>query len=160
MRLLTGKYFFLLFSLINSIFANETKQAFCMHLTAYLYDKNDFVSFLVGKKTRYSSMSWSYKYLNLNDKIILFHIYIDINWRMNRNMSSHVIFYFKQIWQKEILPPKQSWSIIWSARNSPEKALYNMSQCMRFPTMWYVRPAKPQISLRIRAVWSEALLVA
>ena len=29
---------------------------------------------------------------------------------------------------------------------------YEMSQCMRFPTMWYVRPAKPQISLRIRAV--------
>ena len=23
---------------------------------------------------------------------------------------------------------------------------------MKFPTMWYVRPAKPQISLRIRAV--------
>ena len=37
---------------------------------------------------------------------------------------------------------------------------YNLSQCMRFPTMWYVRPAKPQISLRIRAVWSEPLLVA
>ena len=31
---------------------------------------------------------------------------------------------------------------------------------MRFPTMWYARPAKPQISLRIRAVWSEPLLVA
>ena len=31
---------------------------------------------------------------------------------------------------------------------------------MRFPTMWYVRPAKPKISLRIRAVWSEPLLVA
>ena len=27
-----------------------------------------------------------------------------------------------------------------------------MSQCIRFPTMWYVRPAKSQISLRIRAV--------
>ena len=26
----------------------------------------------------------------------------------------------------------------------------HMSQCMRLPTMWYVRPAKPQISLRIR----------
>ena len=26
---------------------------------------------------------------------------------------------------------------------------YNMSQCMRFPTMWYVQPAKPQISLRL-----------
>ena len=29
-----------------------------------------------------------------------------------------------------------------------------------FPTMWYVRPTKHQISLRIRAVWSEPLLVA
>ena len=28
----------------------------------------------------------------------------------------------------------------------------HMSQDMRFPTMWYLRPAKPQISLRIRAV--------
>ena len=35
-----------------------------------------------------------------------------------------------------------------------------MSRDMRFPTMWYVRPAKPQTSLRIRAVWSEPLLVA
>ena len=35
-----------------------------------------------------------------------------------------------------------------------------MSQCMRFSTMWYVRPAKPPISLRICAVWSEPLLVA
>ena len=31
---------------------------------------------------------------------------------------------------------------------------------MRFPTMWYVRPAKAQTSLRTRAVWSEPLLVA
>ena len=28
----------------------------------------------------------------------------------------------------------------------------DFSQCMRFPTMWYVRPAKPQISMRIWAV--------
>ena len=35
-----------------------------------------------------------------------------------------------------------------------------MSRDRRFPTMWNVRPAKPQISLRIRAVWSEPLLVA
>ena len=27
-----------------------------------------------------------------------------------------------------------------------------MNQCMTFPTMWYMRQAKPQISLRIRAV--------
>ena len=31
---------------------------------------------------------------------------------------------------------------------------------MRFPTMWYERPAKPRISLCIRAVWSEPLQVA
>ena len=36
----------------------------------------------------------------------------------------------------------------------------HMSRDMRFSTMWYVRPAKHQISLRIRAVWSETLLVA
>ena len=34
-----------------------------------------------------------------------------------------------------------------------------LSQCVRFPTMWYVRPAKAQISLRIRAVWSKPLQV-
>ena len=31
---------------------------------------------------------------------------------------------------------------------------------MKFPTMWYVRPAKPHISLRICANWSEPLQVA
>ena len=28
----------------------------------------------------------------------------------------------------------------------------NLSQCMRFPTMCYVQPAKPQISLSVRSV--------
>ena len=36
----------------------------------------------------------------------------------------------------------------------------HLSRDMRFSTMSYVRPAKTQISLRIRAVWSEPLLVA
>ena len=35
-----------------------------------------------------------------------------------------------------------------------------MSRSIRFPTMWSVRPAKPQISLRLRAGWSEPLQVA
>ena len=34
------------------------------------------------------------------------------------------------------------------------------SRDMGFLTMWYVRPAKPQVSLRISAVGSEPLLVA
>ena len=36
----------------------------------------------------------------------------------------------------------------------------HMSRDRRFLTMWYVWPAKPQISLHIRTVWSEPLLVA
>ena len=35
-----------------------------------------------------------------------------------------------------------------------------MSRDMRFPPMWYVWPARPQISLCILTVWSEPLLVA
>ena len=35
-----------------------------------------------------------------------------------------------------------------------------LSQWMRFPTMWYVQPAKAQTSLHIRTAWSEPLLVA
>ena len=35
-----------------------------------------------------------------------------------------------------------------------------MSHDMRFPAMWYVRPATAQISLRISAFYSEPLLVA
>ena len=34
-----------------------------------------------------------------------------------------------------------------------------MSRDMRFPTMWYVRGAEPQISLCIGAVWSEPMRV-
>ena len=43
---------------------------------------------------------------------------------------------------------------------NPKESLYEMSQCMGFPTMRYVRPAKAEISLHIRAVWSEPLLAA
>ena len=40
------------------------------------------------------------------------------------------------------------------------KMLKQIRRDMRFPTMWYVQPAKAQTSLRILAVWSEPLLVA
>ena len=39
-----------------------------------------------------------------------------------------------------------------TTRPRVQRSISHMSQCMRFSTMWYVRPAKPQISLRIRAV--------
>ena len=44
-------------------------------------------------------------------------------------------------------------------RTHVRSSLY-MNHNMRFPAIWYVRPAKAQTSLRIRAVWSEPLLVA
>ena len=49
-----------------------------------------------------------------------------------------------------------------SRMDSGRTGWYTKQMCsdMRFPIMWYVRPAKSQISLRIRAVWSEHLLVA
>ena len=42
---------------------------------------------------------------------------------------------------------------------SPQRKRH-MSHGMGFPKKWYVRPAKAQTSLRIRAVWSKHLLVA
>ena len=41
-----------------------------------------------------------------------------------------------------------------------EKNYLKMSRDMSFPTMWYVRPATSQTSLRIRTVWLEPLLDA
>ena len=37
--------------------------------------------------------------------------------------------------------------------------IVHLSRDMRFPTMWYMRLAKAQTSLRIRTVWSEPLPV-
>ena len=40
------------------------------------------------------------------------------------------------------------------------KYAYHLSQYVRKRTLWHVRSLKTQISLRIRAVWSESLLSA
>ena len=58
----------------------------------------------------------------------------------------------------------RSAGIWWSLLNRINNFLFtcqiHMSRDMRFPTMWYIRPAKAKTSLRIRTVWSEPLLVA
>ena len=51
-----------------------------------------------------------------------------------------------------------TFSVQWFSRKW--QSWMKLSHGMRFPTMWYLRPAKPQISLHIRAVISEPLLVA
>ena len=50
--------------------------------------------------------------------------------------------------------------VIISLKRVIAKLAIYLSNGMRFPLMWYVRPAKAQTGLRIRAVWSEPLLVA
>ena len=47
-----------------------------------------------------------------------------------------------------------SCSVSVSPSFSPKRNQY-MGRDMRFPKMWYVQPAKPQISLRLRAVASR-----
>ena len=42
--------------------------------------------------------------------------------------------------------------------SAPWRVKIHMSRDMRFPKMLYVRPAKAQTSLHIRAVWSEPFL--
>ena len=46
----------------------------------------------------------------------------------------------------------KTWEMETTHKKRAEVNLHYMSQCMIFPTIWYVRPAKPQISLRICAV--------
>ena len=46
----------------------------------------------------------------------------------------------------------------WSRASNPK--LSYLSSLMTKPTKWHVRPAKPQISLGIRPVWSDSLLCA
>ena len=48
----------------------------------------------------------------------------------------------------------------WTLNLHSTSQLSCLSHGMRFPTMWYVWPAKAQTSLCIRIVWSEPLLVA
>ena len=50
--------------------------------------------------------------------------------------------------------------ILWNTFTVTINLGKKLSRNMKFPTMWYVWPAKAQTSLHIRAVWSELLLVA
>ena len=74
-------------------------------------------------------------------------------WESDKNIRKHHIQE-----SQEVSPDHKA------ARNDRQTQLrlfdWDMSCDMRFPTMWYVRPAKAQTSLCICAVWSEPLLVA
>ena len=83
--------------------------------------------------------------LNLYDIIILYYneknYYIFVclyDWRHSQRIFNHV-------GMVSCLPVLSQIECVGQGQNK-------MSQCMRFSTIWYVRPAKPQISLRIRAV--------
>ena len=84
-------------------------------------------------------------------------------WTQIRTNKMSVLIRIQTVWYSHSVPERFFWikpSDNNKSINNYQACKLNMSQCMRFPTMWYVGPAKPQSSLCIRAVWSEPLLVA
>ena len=74
------------------------------------------------------------------------------------NRTSILLFSFLNWWL--IVPSFVRCVPIYFGTKTNISDTFYLSQCMRFPTIWYMRPAKPLISLRICAVWSEPLIVA
>ena len=78
----------------------------------------------------------SWRLIEVDTTLILAHVLARIyrlhQWSMAYTMSMYIIYTFIKPLSRE------NW----------------------FQTMWYMRPAKPQISLSIHAVWSEPFLVA
>ena len=94
-------------------------------------------------------------------------------WTKIRPEKTSGLIWIQSVWpsknftKKLILKKKNQWTTKNMKISQP--CLYfwkyvgtnlNISRDMRFPTMWYVRLAKAQTSLRISAVWSAPLLVA
>ena len=50
--------------------------------------------------------------------------------------------------------------LMWESDSLSQMARWHMGHLVTKPTNWHVRPAKTQISLGIRPVWSESLLCA
>ena len=68
-------------------------------------------------------------------------------WVLLQRISRHVCSSCtRQVCMSVLLAPDQQ------PRHHCHKVNRHMSRDMTFPTMWYVRPAKPKISMRIRAV--------
>ena len=68
---------------------------------------------------------------------------------MKRRRQITALIYKQHVWKHELF------SAFFNTEIHCDKEIHNkknLSRGMRFPTMWYVRPTKPQISLRIRAV--------
>ena len=78
--------------------------------------------------------------------IICFNISLDA-------LKNHLIWVYTTY---RIMTKKQIVSLFYTIL----KHISYLSRHMIFPTMWYVGPAKPQISLCICAAWSEPLHVA
>ena len=67
----------------------------------------------------------------------------DLFWSKSKTFDTLIVLWKDSFWKK------------YKSYND-----LHLSRDMRFPKTWYVRPARPKINLRIRAVLSEPLLVA
>ena len=80
-------------------------------------------------------------------KVLQQHLEMDLDVDIVLNSKKNLYMYMCRHCENEILYSKRSYT-----SNLNSEHLFDLSQCMRFPTIRYVRPAKPQISLRIHAV--------
>ena len=72
------------------------------------------------------------------------------------NIASHINFH-KVFLPKLVFNARILFSL-WKSMHLVCTFIINLNHDMRFPTIWYVRPAYPQNNLCIHTVWSESLL--
>ena len=74
-------------------------------------------------------------------------------WRFKASLKRNIWVYdrvLKSVGYKTLVKPQlENDSTVWNMYSATTTDISKLSQCMRFPTMWYVRPAKLRISLRI-----------
>ena len=105
-------------------------------------EKMNFLRFYFSPNTCVRNQIWSCKVGQGQPGII---ICADLVW-----LTSLILHYY-------LTRPLAFWFKRWFLKCL---TLYGVPiRDMRLPTMWYVWPVKPEISMRIRAVWSEPLLV-
>ena len=144
---------------LNGLTAQPTMiSVVCTFLTGSLLRVVDKMSGLICIQTVWH---WWYSWKTFPEKLILKNKLLKANCWLKTDAGQQTEYHqtIKQFGSRS------GWYFVSSgsklfAFSADNKSSHYLSKCMRFPTMWYVRPVKPQISLRIRAVWSEPLLVA
>ena len=164
----------------NKFINNKTAHKFINDKTASKFINNKTAGKFINNKTETNLSTTKQKQIyqqqnqqaNLSTKKNIKQIYQQQNSKqIYQQQNSKQIYQqqnSKQIYQQQNgtqIYQQQNSKQIYQQQNSKQsyRQQYSehiyMSHDMRFLTIWYMRPAKSQISLRIPSVWSEPLLV-